>query len=429
MSQSERVGGLSVSVTGLGYVGLPVALAFARRYHVVGFDLSAARVTALRRGEDPTGATPAGDFADADIEFTTTPGDIGRANFHIVAVPTPIDDTKRPDLSLLKDAMTTVGLNIKKGDTVVVESTVYPGCVEEECLPILERESGLRCDTDFLLGYSPERINPGDRVHTLTTVRKIVSGRTAAALDLVARAYQSVLPRPVHRAESIRVAEAAKIIENTQRDVNIALMNELSLIFGRMGIETADVLRAASTKWNFLPFHPGLVGGHCIGIDPYYLDYKAQALGIHTQIINRGRYVNDSMGRHVAAETVKRMLAHGTCPSAARVAVLGLTYKANVADIRNTRVADIVDELRAYSIGEVDVVDPLAAKDDAKALYGFAPLDAPQGVYDAIVVATAHDAFRALGQDFFDRHLSPSGVLTDVYGIFRHVEGFDSWRL
>lgn len=429
MSQERIVDGLAVSVTGLGYVGLPVALAFAHRYHVVGFDISAARVGALRRGEDPTGATPPGDFANADVEFTTVAKDLSRANFHIVAVPTPVDGTKRPDLSLLKDAAATIGRNMKQGDTVVIESTVYPGCVEEECLPILERESGLKCDTDFLLGYSPERINPGDRVHTLATVRKIVSGRTPAALDLVARAYQSVLPRPVHRAESIRVAEAAKIIENTQRDVNIALMNELSLIFGKMGIETADVLRAASTKWNFLPFHPGLVGGHCIGIDPYYLDYKAQSLGIHTQIINRGRYVNDSMGRHVAAETVKRMLTHGTCPSAARVAVLGLTYKANVADIRNTRVADIVDEFRAYSIGAVDVVDPLAAKDDAKALYGIEPLDTPQGVYDAIVATTAHDAFRGLGQDFFDRHLSPSGVLADVYGIFRHIEGFDSWRL
>lgn len=429
MSQSEVVPGLCVSVTGLGYVGLPVALAFARRYGVVGFDLSSARVAALRRGEDPMGATPPDDFANADIEFTTDAADIRRANFHIVAVPTPIDATKRPDLSLLMEAMATVGRSLKRGDTVVIESTVYPGCVEEECLPVLERESGLACDTDFLLGYSPERINPGDSVHTLKTVRKIVAGRTAEALDLVARAYQSVLPPPVHRAESIRVAEAAKIIENTQRDVNIALMNELSLIFGKMGIETADVLRAASTKWNFLPFHPGLVGGHCIGIDPYYLDYRAQALGVHTQIINRGRYVNDSMGRHVAAETVKRMLAHGTCPSAARVAVLGLTYKANVADVRNTRVADIVDELRAYSVGEVDIVDPLAAKDDARALYGLEPLDAPQGVYDAVIVATAHDAFRALGQEFFVRHLAPSGVLADVYGVFRHIEGFDSWRL
>lgn len=427
--RSEPVPNLTVSVTGLGYVGLPAALAFASRYHVIGYDHSAERVAMLRNRKDPSGAVVPEAFTGANIEFTSSPDTIAKANFHIVATPTPVDSNKVPDLSLLKDAMRTIGKRLKRGDAVVVESTVYPGCVEEDLLPILEEESGLHVDSDFHLGYSPERINPGDPRHTFTTVRKIVAARTPEALDLVARAYQSVISAEVFRASSIKVAEAAKIIENTQRDVNIALMNEMSLIFNRMGIETSDVLEAASTKWNFLPFHPGLVGGHCIGVDPYYLDYKAKEIGYHTQIINKGRYVNDSMGCYVAKETVKRLLDGGGDVSQMRILVMGLTYKENVQDVRNTRSVDIVNELRSIGIGEIDIVDPLASKTDAKSLYGIEPHDEAVGVYDAIVVAVSHAQFRTLGQEFFDAHLRKGGVLTDVYNLFRSVNGFNSWSL
>lgn len=430
MTNQDKLTGLTISVTGLGYVGLPAALAFATKYHVIGFDHSEERVAMLRRHEDPSGAIPAESFDGLDIKFTNEAEDLRHANFHIVAVPTPVDDSRTPDITLLKMAMGTLGATLKKGDTVVIESTVYPGCVEEDCLPILEAKSGLKANVDFNIGYSPERINPGDKKHTFTTVRKIVSAGTPEGLDLVAAAYQSVISAEVFRASSIQVAEAAKVIENTQRDVNIALMNELSVIFNYMGIETDDVLQAASTKWNFLPFHPGLVGGHCIGVDPYYLDYKARSLGYHTQIINHGRSVNDSMGRHVAAETVKRMLT-GLSPdlTKARVLIMGLTYKENVQDVRNTRSIDILSELRTYGISHIDVMDPVASKRDSEALYKFTPMDQPDGAYDAIIVATSHNCFKSLGQDFFDSHLRMGGVLTDVYGIFRHIEGFNSWRL
>lgn len=418
-----------VSVTGLGYVGLPLALAFARHWHVVAYDHSEARVEMLRQGKDPSGEMKGDDFMGADVEFTSSAADLAKANFHIVATPTPVDASCVPDISLLREAMVSLGRVIHRGDVVVVESTVYPGCTEEECLPILERVSGLRADSDFLLGYSPERINPGDKEHTLATVKKIVSARTPSALDVVAEAYGRVVKAGVHRAESIKVAEAAKIIENTQRDVNIALMNELSLIFQRMGIETADVLRAAATKWNFLPFHPGLVGGHCIGVDPYYLDYKARKLGYHTQIINHGRYVNDSMGRYVAKQTLKRLLADGADVRKLRILVLGLTYKANVADVRNARSVDIINELRSFGVERIDVVDPVASKADSLMLYGFEPQDEPHGVYDSIIVAVAHDRFRGLGDVFLRSHLRGGGVLTDVYGLFGRVEGYNAWRL
>lgn len=427
--RSEPVPNLTVSVTGLGYVGLPAALAFASRYHVIGYDHSAVRIAMLQERKDPSGAIAPEAFSNANVEFSASPDAITKANFHIVATPTPVDSNKAPDLSLLKDAMHTIGKRLKRGDAVVIESTVYPGCVEDDLLPILEDESGLHADSDFHLGYSPERINPGDPQHTFTAVRKIVAARTPEALDLVARAYQSVIPAEVFRASSIKVAEAAKIIENTQRDVNIALMNELSLIFSRMGIETSDVIEAASTKWNFLPFHPGLVGGHCIGVDPYYLDYKAKEIGYHTQIINNGRYVNDSMGCYVAKETIKRLLDGGGDLSRMRILVMGLTYKENVPDVRNTRSVDIVNELRSFGIGEIDVVDPVASKTDAKTLYGIEPHDEAVGIYDAIVVAVSHTQFRTLGQEFFDAHLRKGGVLTDVYSLFRSVNGFNIWSL
>lgn len=420
---------LTVSVTGLGYVGLPAALAFASRYHVVAYDHSPERVAMLRGAQDPCGVVGPQDFASADIEFTADENLLANANFHIVATPTPVDVNRNPDISLLKKAISTIARHLKKGDTVVVESTVYPGCVEEELQPILESVSGLKAGTGFTLGYSPERINPGDSEHTFTTVRKIVAATSPEGLERVAAAYQSVVKAGVFRASSIKVAEAAKIIENTQRDVNIALMNELSVIFARMGIETADVLAAASTKWNFLPFHPGLVGGHCIGVDPYYLDYKARELNYHTQIINRGRFVNDSMGQYVAKQTVKRLLAHGGDVTRMRILLMGLAYKADVQDVRNSRAVDILDELRSFNIGTIDVVDPVACKSDSLAIYGFQPQDHPSGVYDAIVVCTAHSCFRSLGQLFFDRHLRQGGVLSDVYSLFRGVRGFDSWRL
>lgn len=427
--RSEPVPNLTVSVTGLGYVGLPAALAFASRYHVIGYDHSAVRIAMLQERKDPSGAIAPEAFSNANVEFSASPDAITKANFHIVATPTPVDSNKAPDLSLLKDAMHTIGKRLKRGDAVVIESTVYPGCVEDDLLPILEDESGLHADSDFHLGYSPERINPGDPQHTFTAVRKIVAARTPEALDLLARAYQSVISAEVFRASSIKVAEAAKIIENTQRDVNIALMNELSLIFSRMGIETSDVIEAASTKWNFLPFHPGLVGGHCIGVDPYYLDYKAKEIGYHTQIINNGRYVNDSIGCYVAKETIKRLLDGGGDLSRMRILVMGLTYKENVPDVRNTRSVDIVNELRSFGIGEIDVVDPVASKTDAKTLYGIEPHDEAAGIYDAIVVAVSHTQFRTLGQEFFDAHLRKGGVLTDVYSLFRSVNGFNIWSL
>ncbi len=427
--RSEPVPNLTVSVTGLGYVGLPAALAFASRYHVIGYDHSAERIAMLQERKDPSGAIAPEALTNANIEFSASPDATTKANFHIIATPTPIDANKEPDLSLLKDAMHTIGKRLKRGDAVVIESTVYPGCVEEDLLPILENESGLHADSDFHLGYSPERINPGDPQHTFTTVRKIVAARTPEALDLVARAYQSVISAEVFRASSIKVAEAAKIIENTQRDVNIALMNELSLIFSRLGIETSDVIEAASTKWNFLPFHPGLVGGHCIGVDPYYLDYKAKDIGCHTQIINNGRHVNDSMGCYVAQETIKRLLDGGGDLSRMRILVMGLTYKEDVPDVRNTRSVDIVNELRSFGIGEIDIVDPVASKTDAKALYSIEPHDEAVGIYDAIVVAVSHAQFRTLGQEFFDAHLRKGSVLTDVYDLFRSVNGFNIWSL
>ncbi|RMG98986.1 MAG: nucleotide sugar dehydrogenase, partial [Candidatus Dadabacteria bacterium] len=348
-----------MAVVGLGYVGLPLAVAFGRKVPTLGFDVSEAKVAALRRGVDPTGELSADDLASTRIEYTTNPGDLRRASFVVVAVPTPIDRHKKPDLGPIVAASRSIGQNLTPGTVVVYESTVYPGVTEEVCVPVLERESGLACGRDFKVGYSPERINPGDKEHTLERIVKVVAGQDAETLEVVARVYETVVEAGVHRAPTIKTAEAAKVIENTQRDLNIALMNELSVIFNRMGIETRAVLEAAGTKWNFLRFTPGLVGGHCIGVDPYYLTYKAEELGYKPQVILAGRAINDGMGKYVAESTVKGLIRCGRAVQGSRVLVLGLTFKENVSDLRNSRVADVIAELRDYGV-EVLAHDPLA---------------------------------------------------------------------
>ncbi|NPA67423.1 MAG: nucleotide sugar dehydrogenase, partial [Chlorobi bacterium] len=379
----------TISVIGLGYVGLPIALEFAKVIKVIGFDINDERVEMMKKNIDPSKELSAEDFEGTNIEFTSNPEDIKKADFHIVAVPTPINEHNEPDLKPLLSACKIVGKNIKKGDYVVFESTVYPGCTEEDCVPVLEKESGLKYCEDFKVGYSPERINPGDKVHTLTNITKIVSGCDEEALDNIAKTYEIILKNGTHRASSIKVAEAAKIIENTQRDVNIALMNELSIIFNRMGINTYEVLAAAGTKWNFLKFTPGLVGGHCIGVDPYYLVHKAKELGYHPHIINSGRFVNDSMGGYVAKQTVKMIAASDKYIKGAKVLIMGITFKENVSDIRNTKVVTIVKELESYKVN-TDVTDPLASPEEVKNEYGIELTDKIADNYDAIIVAVNH---------------------------------------
>lgn len=359
-----------LAVIGLGYVGLPIALEFAKKIKVIGFDINEERIKMMQNRIDPSHELPSEAFDGCDIEFTADTGVLKQAKFFIVAVPTPIDEHKLPDLKPLLSASKTVGECLKKGDYVVFESTVYPGCTEEDCVPVLEKFSGLKFKEDFKVGYSPERINPGDQVHTLPNIIKVVSGCDDESLDQIAKVYEIVVKAGVHRAPSIKVAEAAKVIENTQRDVNIALMNELSIIFNRMGINTYDVLEAAGTKWNFLKFYPGLVGGHCIGVDPYYLSYKAKEYGYHAQIINAGRFVNDSMGPYIAKQTVKKIIASGKDIRLSRVLVMGATFKENVSDIRNSKVADVVNELKSFGVN-VEVVDPHADPEELKHEYGF----------------------------------------------------------
>ena len=418
-----------LAVIGLGYVGLPIALEFARRIKVVGFDINQKRVDMMRRGEDPSNELPAEAFKGADIHFSADLNDLKDVEFFIVAVPTPIDDQNIPDLKPLLGATRTVGQVLKKGDHVVFESTVYPGCTEEDCVPLLEELSGLKFVTDFKVGYSPERINPGDKQHTLSSIVKVSSGCDPESAETIARTYELVVKAGVHRAPSIKVAEAAKIIENTQRDVNIALTNELSIIFNRMGINTFDVLEAAGTKWNFLKFQPGLVGGHCIGVDPYYLVYKAKELGYHAQIIDSGRYVNDSMGGYVAKQTVKKIIAAGANPAEARVLVMGATFKENVTDIRNSKVADVVKELQSFSC-HVDVTDPHADGDEVKHEYGYTLAAEMQGPYDAIVVAVNHTEYANKDEAWFKGMLKPKGVLVDLKGIFRKkVKSLNYWSL
>jgi UDP-N-acetyl-D-glucosamine/UDP-N-acetyl-D-galactosamine dehydrogenase len=417
-----------IAVIGLGYVGLPIALAFAKKVRVIGFDINEKRVAMMRKGIDPSSELEKSAFEGCDIEFTASLEKLCEARFFIVAVPTPIDEHNLPDLQPLLSASTTVGKCLKKGDYVVYESTVYPGCTEEDCIPVLEQESKLKFKKEFKVGYSPERINPGDKEHTITKILKVVSGCDAESLEEISKVYEIIVEPGTHKASSIKVAEAAKIIENTQRDVNIALMNELSIIFARMGINTYDVLEAAGTKWNFLKFSPGLVGGHCIGVDPYYLTHKAESLGYHARVINSGRYVNDSMGFYVAKTTVKKIIAAGQNVSKSKVLVMGATFKENVSDIRNSKVADIVKELQSFGL-EVHVTDPHADSDEMKHEYGFG-LNKPGKGYDGVIVAVNHKEYVSLDEKYFESILSKGGVLVDVKGIYRgKIKKISYWSL
>ena len=418
-----------VSLIGLGYVGLPIALEFAKKVPVIGFDIKADRVEMMKNRIDPSEELEAEAFDNCDILFTADPEDLRSASFHIVAVPTPIDDSNMPDLKPLLSATRTVGKILKKGDYVVYESTVYPGCTEEDCIPILEELSGLKFIEDFKVGFSPERINPGDKLHTLATITKVVSGCDDESLDVIAKTYELVVRAGVHKAPSIKVAEAAKIIENTQRDINIAFMNELSMIFNRMDINTYDVLEAAGTKWTFLKFYPGLVGGHCIGVDPYYLAYKAKKFRYHPQIINSGRFVNDSMGFYVAKQTVKKMIAAGKNITESRVLVMGVTFKEDVSDIRNSRVPDIINELKSFGV-KVEVVDFHAEPKEIKKEYGFDLADEATGKYDAVIVAVSHQPYLQLDENYFNSISTEKGILVDLKGLYRNkINDLTYWSL
>lgn len=423
----------TISVIGLGYVGLPLAVAFGQKKRVIGFDINEARIKQLSQHIDETGEADIDELKKADIHFTSTPADLKQANFHIVAVPTPIDTAKQPDLSILFSASEIVGLQLKQGDIVVYESTVYPGATEEECVPILEKFSGLHCGKDFFVGYSPERINPGDKEHTFTKITKVVAGQNPETLDIIAEVYGSVVEAGIHRVSSIKVAEAAKVIENTQRDLNIALINELALIFNEMNIDTTEVLQAAGSKWNFLPFAPGLVGGHCIGVDPYYLTHKADMIGLHPQVILAGRRVNDNMGKYIAEQTIKQLIHLGCSVKDTRIGILGLTFKENCPDIRNTRAIDIYHELKEYGIG-VLMHDPMADNDKAKYEYDI-DLCEWQDLQnlDAIVLAVAHDEFLQKNPDEIIKKLSAPKLIIDVRSALDR-EKFESlgakvWRL
>lgn len=404
-----------LAVIGLGYVGLPLAVEFGKKRSVIGFDISEARIESLRQGVDRTLEVESAELAEAKgLQLTCHPEDLAQANVYIVTVPTPIDDFKQPDLTPLIRASETIGHVLKKGDIVIYESTVYPGATEEDCVPVLEKISGLQFNVDFFAGYSPERINPGDKAHRISTIKKVTSGSTHEVSLLVDALYQEIIVAGTHRASSIRVAEAAKVIENTQRDVNIALINELALIFNRMGIDTEAVLQAAGTKWNFLPFRPGLVGGHCIGVDPYYLTHKAQSIGYHPEIILAGRRLNDSMGAYVVSQLVKAMTRRRIHVQGARVLVMGLAFKENCPDLRNTRVVDIVNELHEYNV-EVDVYDPWVDVAEAQHEYGMTPVETPRpGQYDAIVLAVAHRQFAEMGPAAIRALGKPQHVLYDL---------------
>jgi len=419
----------SLSVIGLGYVGLPIALEFARKIKVVGFDIKPERVELMRKGIDPSNELTAEAFNDTDILITSDPEDLRSASFHIIAVPTPTTKTNLPDLTPVIKASETVGKVLKKGDYVVYESTVYPGCTEEDCVPVLERFSGLKYITDFKVGFSPERINPGDQNHTLTKIIKVTSGCDEESADNITKVYELIIRAGVHKASSIKVAEAAKIIENTQRDINIAFMNELSIIFNRMGINTFEVLEAAGTKWNFLKFYPGLVGGHCIGVDPYYLSYKAKALGYHPQMIDSGRFINDSMGRYIGKQTVKKIVHSGKGLKDSRVLILGITFKEDVTDIRNSKVIDVINELDDFGI-KVDVIDPGASKNEVKEEYGLDLKDKPSGKYDAVILAVGHKEYLKLDESYFSPLLNNDGIVVDVKGILRgRINKHTYWSL
>ena len=407
-----------IAVIGLGYVGLPLAVEFGKTRPVIGFDINQTRIDALRDGRDSTLEVSEDELRESvHLSFTPDPADLAEANIYIVTVPTPIDAHKRPDLTPLIKASETLGKVLKRGDIVIYESTVYPGATEEDCVPVLERVSGLIFNKDFFAGYSPERINPGDKTHRLADIRKVTSGSTPEIAEEVDQLYASIITAGTYKAESIRVAEAAKVIENTQRDLNIALINELAIIFNKMGIDTEAVLKAAGTKWNFLPFRPGLVGGHCIGVDPYYLTHKAEALGYHPQVILAGRRINDGMGAYVAGQLIKAMLKRRIQIDGARVLVLGLTFKENCPDLRNTRVVDVVRELQDYGI-QVDVHDPWTNADEARQEYGLNLVQTPQdGGYDGIVLAVAHDHFKAMGADVMRGFGKADHVLYDLKNV------------
>lgn len=407
-----------LAVIGLGYVGLPIALEFARKLSVIGFDINEKRIALMRQGIDPSNELEAAAFEGCDIEFTTSLDVLRQAKFFVVAVPTPVDEHNVPDLTPVKKASETIGKVIKKGDYVVFESTVYPGCTEEDCLPIIEKLSGLKNIVDFKLGYSPERINPGDKKHTIRTVVKVASGCDAESLEEIAKTYELVVDAGVHRASSIKVAEAAKIIENTQRDLNIALMNELSIIFDKMNINTYEVLEAAGTKWNFLKFTPGLVGGHCIGVDPYYLTYKASELGYNSRVILAGRTINDSMANYVARKIVRHIISHVADVKAARVLVMGATFKENVSDIRNSKVADVVRELQEFFLN-VEVVDPHADSDELEHEYGFKLTPKATGSYDAVIVTVCHEDYLRLDDTYFANLTKPEAIIADLKGTYR----------
>ncbi|MCH8903861.1 MAG: nucleotide sugar dehydrogenase [Bacteroidetes bacterium] len=418
-----------LAVIGLGYVGLPVALGFAKKLSVIGFDIFEKKIEQLREGKDPNLELDDNNFKDTDIYFTSDAGEIQEAIFYIVAVPTPVDEHKVPDLSALLSATEIVAKVLKKGDYVVYESTVYPGCTEEKCVPLLEKISGLKFKEEFKVGYSPERINPGDKEHILENIVKVVSGCDDESLELISKIYGLIIQAGVHNASSIKVAEAAKIIENVQRDVNIALMNELSMIFDTMQINTYDVLAAAGTKWNFLKFVPGLVGGHCIGVDPYYLTYKAKEMDYEPQVILAGRSINDQMGAHIARRTVQLISRKGKDVAKSRVLVMGATFKENVNDIRNSKVADIIHELKKYAV-QVDVIDPMASSEDLEKEYGFSLIEKPGTDYDAIILAVSHDDYTGYDEEYFESLSNGSGILIDVKGIFKDkIKKLEYWSL
>ena len=424
----------SISLIGLGYVGMPIAVAFAKKVNVIGFDLNKDKINLYKSGIDPTNEVGNDIIKSTSVEFTSNEEDLRKAKFHIVAVPTPVNDDHTPDLTPVEGASRILGRNLTKGSIVVFESTVYPGVTEDVCAPILEKESGLKCGVDFKIGYSPERINPGDKIHRLETITKIVSGMDDESLEEIAKTYELVVEAGVYRAESIKVAEAAKVIENSQRDINIAFMNELSIIFNKMGIDTLSVLKAAGTKWNFLKFYPGLVGGHCIGVDPYYLTYKAEMLGYHSQVILSGRRINDDMGKYVAENLVKNLIKAGKPVREAKVVVLGFTFKENCPDTRNSKVFDIVKELREYSIEPI-VADPVADRDEAEKLYGikFTDVSAIKDM-DGVILAVAHEEFAKFTIE--DMNCFCGGnpkVLLDIKGVLDRKEyekaGYCYWRL
>lgn len=408
-----------IGVIGLGYVGLPIALGFARKASVIGFDINPQRVEMMQQRIDPSRELQSSDFDGCDIKFTSSTDELKEANFFVVAVPTPVDAHNVPDLSLVQRASETIGKVLKKGDYVVFESTVHPGCTEEDCLPIVERLSGLKVCDDFKLGYSPERINPGDKQHTLQTVVKVVSGCDGEALEEIARVYELVVKAGIHRASSIKVAEAAKIIENTQRDLNIALMNELSIIFDKMGINTYEVLEAAGTKWNFLKFFPGLVGGHCVGVDPYYLTYKAAELGFNSRVILSGRYINDNMGNYVSKKVLQHVIQHSANVKEAKILVMGATFKENVSDIRNSKIADVIKTLQSYYL-QIFVSDPYAECAMTKHEYNFELTEQLDNDYDVIIVSVPHAPYLQYDDAFFKSMTKENALIVDLKGIYRN---------